>query len=153
VAGIRYVDKTPAGRRVELERFRVSSELDVADFRSFLRIDDCEPTAAVADNDIAGARINADIVSVVAQREAAGGREVFAAEKPHRTIAGARDNHEIRFLNIANALRLVEPRDLLDPSPACKIHDIEGAVTERRHQQTLAGWVDGHVIDPPGDAG
>ena len=128
-------------------------ELDVADFRFFLGIDDRQPTTAVADNDIAGARINADIVGVTAQREAAGGCQILAAEKPHRTITGAGDDHEIRFLRVSYALRLAEPCDLLDPVPAREIHDFESAVAERCHQQPLAGEVDGHVIDPPSDPG
>jgi len=80
-------------------------ELDIADFRSFPGIDERQPTAAVADDDIPGAPVYADIVGVTAQREAAGEREIFAAEKPDRAIAGAGESHEIRFLRIAHRRR------------------------------------------------
>ena len=122
-------------------------------FDFFFGVDDRQPATAVADNGIAGARINTDIVGVITQRQAPGGREILAAEKTHRAIAGAGDGHEIRFLGIAHALRLAQSRDLLDPAPGREIHDIESAVPECRHQQPFATEVDGHVIDPPGDPG
>ena len=153
LAGIRHVDEYPAGRCIELKRFRVCRELDVTDFRSFPGIDDRQPAAAVADEKVACSGIDSDIVGVTAKREVAGGRKILAAEKPHRTIAGAGDDHEIRFLSIGYTLRLVELGDLLDAVAAREIHDIEATVAERRHQQPLAGEVDGHVIDPPGDPG
>src|SRR6516165_1166454 len=126
-------------------------KLDVVDFRSLLRIDDRQSAGAVADNEIARAGIDADIVGVAAQRKAAGGCQILAAEKPHRAVAGAGDRHEIRLLRIAHALRLAEPGAPLDLAPAREVHDFEAAVAERRHQQPLAGEVDGHVIDAPGD--
>src|ERR1700751_5940499 len=64
LAGIRNVGEYPAGRGVELERFRVCCEFDVAYLRPFLGVDDRQPATAVADNDITGARVDADIVGV-----------------------------------------------------------------------------------------
>ena len=149
-AGIRDVDKYPPGHCIELKRFWVRSELHVADLRFFLGIDDCQPATAVTDNDIAGARIDANIVGVTAQHQAAGRREILTAVKAYRTIAGAGDGHEIRSRRIANALRLVEPGHLLDPMPLCEIDDLESTVAERGHQQSFSGYIDSHVIDPPG---
>src|SRR6516162_3117786 len=77
LAGIRHVDEYPAGRRIDLKRFGMCGELDVADLRSFFGIDDREPTTAVADKEIAGARIDVDIVRVVTQRQAPRGREIL----------------------------------------------------------------------------
>ena len=108
-------------------------------------------TVAVVIDPSAG--IDPDIVGITAQREAARGREILAAEKPHRAIAGAGDDHDIRFLRIGDTLWLAEPGDLLDPVPAREIHDIEAVIAERGHQQPLAAGVHGHVIDPPGNPG
>ena len=153
VAGIGYIDEYPAGRRIELERFRMRLEFDVADLRFCSGIDDREAAAPVPDDQMAAARIHSDIVGVVAQREAAGRREVVAPEEPYRAVAGAGDDDQIRLLRIGDALRLVELGDLLEPPSARNIHDIERAVPKLRHQQPLAGEVDGHVIDPPGYPG
>src|SRR5215470_519409 len=109
-------------------------ELDVADLRSFLGIDDRQPATAVTDNDIAGTWIDANIVGVTAQRQAAGGCQILTAVKAYRTIAAAGDGLEIRSRRIANALRLTEPGHLLDPMPSCEIDDLESTVAERGHQ-------------------
>src|SRR5215472_14186751 len=93
LAGIRHVDEYPAGRRIDLKRFGMCGELDVADLRSFFGIDDREPATAVADKEIAGARIDADIVRVVTQRQAPSGREILAAIKANRTVTGAGHGH------------------------------------------------------------
>src|SRR6516165_11914859 len=103
-------------------------KLDVVDFRSLLRIDDRQSAGAVADNEIARAGSDADIVGVAAQRKAAGGCQILAAEKPHRAVAGAGDRHEIRLLRVADALRLAKPCDLLDPLPAGEIDGLEAAI-------------------------
>ena len=75
-----------------------------------------------------------------------------------RTIQKAIKEHagagKIMRIEKATEQRQVHYEALIKRAPSgSEIEDIEGAVAEFRHQQPLAGEVDGHVIDPPGNPG
>jgi hypothetical protein len=82
VHGIGQIHPGPSAPLIELKTFGMGLQLDVTDFAPTPRLDDRQPTLAIADHDAFLRHVDAHIVGVIAQLNAAEHREIVRPEGP-----------------------------------------------------------------------
>ena len=85
----------------------MSLKLDGAGLGATHRVDDRQTAIAIADDDMAAARIDADIVSIVTQIDCAERSQIRSPKHPHGAVAGIGDQDKIGPDRVADPLRLV----------------------------------------------
>ncbi len=121
----------------------------LADVSLEIEIDYAQRAAAVADEHFLGARIETDVVRIAAQIVFMDLFKRMAVVNPHVPIGRIGDIQPVRLRPVENPLRLFQAANRVDHFPGCQVNDFHGVVAERRHKQSLAGNIDGHMVDAP----
>jgi hypothetical protein len=125
----------------------MSLKWDGADLGTSHRVDYRQAAIAIADDDVSIAGIDANIIRVLVQVDPTESCEIRGPEEPHGAITGIRNENEIGLIRIRRALRLTETMYPLEQLPGSEIGDLDGIISQRRHDETLPGAIDRHVID------
>jgi hypothetical protein len=80
-------------------------ERDVDNLSACPRVDDCQRAAAIADEQSVCRRVEADVVGVVAEVDAARRREIGALEQANRAVAGIGDIVRTRSMALTRCAR------------------------------------------------
>jgi hypothetical protein len=138
------------GFGVQLKALGMSRQRNAGYDRGFRRIDYSQPTASVAHYDVAGARIQPDVVSIIGKIDRACGREIRTAEQAHRSVAGACYGQDVSTRRIGKALRLIEVFDAADHGSGRKIDHVHRSVAKFGNEQVLVREIDSKVVDAAG---
>ena len=148
----RHINECPTGRWLDLKSLWMPLKGGVADLGARCRIDDGQTAIAIADDQLAVARIDANIIGVAAQTRAADRRTIHRTEKSHGAIAGIRGGNQIFVVRIGDALWIIEATDVRQRPAVAEINDFDGVVSQRGDNETLSGPINRHMIDTPADA-
>src|SRR6266849_1773402 len=105
---IRDVREYSAGAAIELETLRMALQGDVGDLTALCGVDHSQRAIAIGDENLIGRGVDANVVRVIAQIDAAGWGIVCISEQQHRSVAGVRHVECVRRLHVADALWLPE---------------------------------------------
>ena len=148
LARIGHIDENPTAIGGKTEALGMRLERNVEHLAVARRVDRGKRAAAIADPDAIMRLVDADIVGVVAERDAAARREIRAAIKLHRAVAGIGDIERIGAREIADALRLFQPGHAVHNRPRREIDDTDTVVAELGDEKPPAREIDGKMIDP-----
>ena len=112
------------------------------------RIDQRQSSAAVADHRKPIARVDANIVGIIAERDSARRGKVRGLEQPDRSVARVGDQDDIGTRRIADTLRLAQSGEPMQRHTGDDIDDVNRVVAEFGDDEPLASRVECHVIDP-----
>src|SRR6266576_321870 len=146
---IGQIHKDTRSRLLQLKRFRVRIELDIADLIAVDRINDAESTAAISNIDAPRSSIVTNIVGVVGKFYRCDALERRAVEDVAGTALAVGDENLVELRDETNALRLIKTADALKMLARAKIQDFDRIVSQRGDKKSLAFNVDRHVIDAP----
>jgi hypothetical protein len=105
--------------------------------------------AAIADINPIGCSVDANIVSVAIKLNLTFRLVLVSFEQSHRTVAGVGDIKHVRGKVVADALRLLQPRDCLQQLAIGEIDDTNAVVAQFGYEQPLSFQIDRHVVNPP----
>jgi hypothetical protein len=140
------------GIRVQLKTLGMSRQRNAGYERGLCWIDYSQATASVAHYNVAGARIQPDVVSIIGEIDRPCRREIRAAEQAYRSVAGACYRKDVSTRRIGKALRLLEAFDAADHGPSSEVDHVHRSVTKFGDEQALAREIDRKVVDAPGHA-
>jgi len=144
---VRDVDKDALAGAVEPEALRVRPKRNVGDLRTSHGVDDGNGSTAIAYKDPMRGIIDADIVSVVAERDLSDGHEVSTPIDLHHAALAVRDEQAICGRNVADALWFLEARQRPDRLTFFQVNDRDAVIAEFGNIESLALGIDSEVID------
>ncbi len=148
---VRHIDVDPAARGVELEALGMRLQGNVGELRLGRGVDHRERAAAIADIDAVRRRVDADVVGIVLEVDASGGRELGAAEEGDGAVPGIGDIERVGRRNIADALRLAQSFDPAQQGACFQIDHAEAVIAQLGDEQPLAREIDGEMVDAAAD--
>jgi hypothetical protein len=113
-----------------------------------LRIQDCERSIAVANDDPFGGRVDADIVSIAAKRDSSGALVVVSVKRLHGSVPSVGHEQRVRRWLIAHALGLSQTCDRAQHVAAGDVNDADAVIAELSDKEALSFQIECHVIDP-----
>ena len=151
----RYVHEDSRSSGLELERLRVPSEGDLGDHFSALGIECDErtrPASTFAYPEKIGTGLVSDVVRV--RTELDPGRPCEIAAFEHRDAGAFAIRHEELPIRGEkdDALRLSEPLETRNMAIPHEVDHLQGAVPERRHEQSVVPNIERQMIDPTHDS-
>src|SRR4029077_16606002 len=111
LASIRYIGKGPRAAVLDLETLRMTLQREIADLGPAYRVYYRQPTLAVAHQHSVALRIDANIVGVLAEIDAAERVEIFPPQQTNRTVAGICHIDGVGRRLMPDPLRFAEPGD------------------------------------------
>ena len=148
---IRHVDECAAIVGVQLETLGMSRQRNAAYEGSLCRIDHGKAAGAISHHEVSGARIEPDIIGIIAEIYCADGRQFRAVEQAHRAVASARNCQYIGIRRIGDTLWIFEAFDAAGHGSRRKIDRVHCSITEFGNEQALASEIDCQVIDAAGN--
>src|SRR3984893_16791748 len=115
------------------------------------RIDRRGGAPAVSDQDAVGPRIDADIVRIITQIDAADFGIIRAAEQTDRSVTAICDVKRIARRLVGYALRFRQSRDDVNDLALLEIDNSKRVVFKFRNKQPALERIKSHMIDPPLD--
>jgi hypothetical protein len=145
------VDEDALAAAVEPEALRVRSKRNVGDLLTSHGVDDGNASTAIAYKDPLRGIIDADIVSVVAERDLSDGHQVSTPIDLHQAALTVRDEYAICGRNVADTLWFLEARQGPDRLAFFQVNDRDAVIAEFGNIESLALDIDSEVIDPAAD--
>src|SRR6185437_10891440 len=95
--------------------------------------------------------VDAHIVRIVAELDAAARREILAAIEVNRAVARIGDIERVSRRKVADALRLREADDAMNHRAGLEVDDADAVIAKLGDEEALTREVDGEVVDPAFD--
>ncbi len=149
---IRDIDEDARIGGIELKRLRMCGELDGTRHFFGCRIDDGQ-CASIADIDLSGRGIVANVIGVFQSVDVCAANECRARKEIDATAAAVGDEQRLRFGQPGDTLRLLQRLEAHAAPPGAKIDHLDAVVSERGDEQTLAIEIDVEMIDAAADIG
>ena len=101
---LRQIDENLAACGIELKSFRMDRQRDIGDPLQSLDIDCGQTAAAIADHDLTGGAVDADIVGILTKINPPGRRVICSREDAHRSVTRICDVKRVHRRHVCEAL-------------------------------------------------
>src|SRR4029078_235383 len=107
---LRQIDENLAACGIELKSFRMDRQRDIGDPLQSLDIDCGQTAGAIADHDLSGGAVDADIVGILAKIDTPGRRVICSREDAHRSVTRICDVKRVYRRDVCEPLRVSQYR-------------------------------------------